>query len=302
MSDRFRILHVIGGSEFGGAVWIVLSYIHMLQEHGCEVVVVSSNDSVGEIYNKAGCNVISSIEIRRNINLFRDFVATMKLANVCRRYRFHAVHTHTSKGGFVGRAAARLAGVPIILHTSHGFAFNEFSSSITVWAYKTLERLAARWCDRIITVSNFHREWALRFGIARPEKIVAIQNGISADRMVISRDADQVRREFGISPEDKLIGVICRLVPQKGLKSLLGAMSLVFAGEPHAKLLLVGKGPIEEELREEVRRRKIIDHVVFAGFGQISGILSMLATSSFRQHCMKDYPCRYWRRWLWGKQ
>jgi glycosyltransferase involved in cell wall biosynthesis len=268
---KVRVLHVIGGSEFGGAVWIILSYIQMLQEHGCEVIVISSNNTVADIYIKAGCRVITTIKMHREIKLVSDLIAIAKLAKVCREYRINAVHTHTSKGGFVGRAAAWIARVPIIIHTVHGFAFSEFSAPSTVYAYSALERLAAFWCDRIISVSNFHREWALRLGIAPPWKIVTIHNGISRDRLLVSKNADQVREEFCITPEEKLIGVFCRLVPQKGLELLLNAIPSVLNRKPHIKLLLVGKGPSSKELYDQACRMNINNKVVFAGFREDIG-------------------------------
>lgn len=266
MSKSIRVLHVIGGSEFGGAVWIILSYIQVLQAHGCDVIVISSNEAVGKVYRNAGCEVVPIFEMRREIHPIRDLVAVKKIANVCREFRIDIVHTHTSKGGFLGRAAAWLAGVPVVLHTLHGFAFHELSPKFTIYAYAALERLATYWCDRIITVSDFHRDWALRLHIAPPDKIVTVHNGISMARLKISRKREAIREEFGITQKDMVIGVIGRLSPQKGLEFLLEAMPLLLKKQPNIKLLLVGKGPIMKDLEDQVIRLEIKERVVFAGF------------------------------------
>ena len=80
MSKSIRVLHVIGGSEFGGAVWIILSYISMLQARGCDVIVISSNESVGKVYQNAGCEVVPIFEMRREIHPILDLVAVKKIA------------------------------------------------------------------------------------------------------------------------------------------------------------------------------------------------------------------------------
>ena len=118
-----RVLQVVGGSKFGGAVWVVLSYVEALQEHGCEVTVCSSVEPVADVFRAAGCEIVSIDEMTREIHPWRDLVSLVRLTKVCRQGGFDVVHTHTSKGGFIGRAAARLAGTPIVLHTAHGLRF-----------------------------------------------------------------------------------------------------------------------------------------------------------------------------------
>src|ERR1700690_2038275 len=117
-----RVLQVIGGSKFGGAVWVIHGYVEELQDQGCEVTVCTSVEPVAAVFRDAGCAIVSVPEMTRAINPPLDLISVVKLARICRRGRFDVVHTHTSKGGFVGRAAARLARVPVVLHTAHGFA------------------------------------------------------------------------------------------------------------------------------------------------------------------------------------
>ena len=212
---RIRVLQVVGGSKFGGAVWVIMSYVEALQEHGCEVTVCTSVEPVADVFRAAGCEIVSIEEMTREINPWRDLVALVKLTRVCRQGRFEVVHTHTSKGGFIGRAAARLAGVPVVLHTAHGFAFHESSSPVGAAVYTRLERLAGRWSDNLLTVSDYHRRWAIRERLAAPERIVTVRNGISRSRLVVVRDRCEVRSELGIEENEVLLVSIGRLATQK---------------------------------------------------------------------------------------
>jgi glycosyltransferase involved in cell wall biosynthesis len=272
-----RVLHVLGGTEFGGAIWVVQSYVEALMEHGCAVTICATADRVTDLFRRVGCEIVEIPEMVRAIDPRRDAIAVAKLARVIRRRRFDVVHTHTSKGGIVGRAAARLAGVPIVLHTAHGFAFHERSSRRSMAVYVTLERLAARWSDRIITVSEFHRQWALDLGIGSPDKVVTIHNGISRARLAVSPSRTDVRQDLGLAEDDLVIASIGRLAAGKGLEDLVAALPEVLRAQPRARLLLAGDGPLRQELEAQVRAADLEGSVRLPGFRQDVGDLLMAA-------------------------
>lgn len=266
MKHKIKVLQVIGGSEFGGAVWIILGYIQMLQEHGFEVLVNTSTQAVADVFRNAGCEIIPIHQMRRQINPVLDAVSIRKLARICRDRDIEIVHTHTSKGGFLGRAAARIAGVPIVIHTAHGFAFHENSSGAAIRTYAGIERMAAHWCDRITTVSDFHRDWALRLKIAPADKIVTVHNGIAPERLELTRDRSDARKELGCDENNILLGVVGRLAAQKGLESMLEVMPKIISERPETRLVIVGEGPVEGKLKNQCKRLGLCNYVVFTGF------------------------------------
>lgn len=261
-----RVLQVVGGSKFGGAVWVVLSYVEALQEHGCEVTVCSSVEPVADVFRGAGCEIVSIDEMTREIHPWRDLVSLVRLTRVCRQGGFDVVHTHTSKGGFIGRAAARLAGTPVVLHTAHGFAFHESSSPVATALYTRLERLAGRWSDRVLTVSDFHRQWAIQERLAPPDRIVTVRNGISRRRLVVTRDRVQVRNELGVEERDVLLVSVGRLATQKGLATLIEALPRTLSGGVGVRLVLVGEGPLRSALEAQVAAAQLTGAVNFLGF------------------------------------
>lgn len=261
-----RVLQVLGGTQFGGAIWVVRDYVEALQDHGCTVAVCASVDSVAEVFERKGCEIVPIDEMCREIDPRRDIVALAKLARLCRDRRFDVVHTHTSKGGFLGRAAARLAGVPVVIHTAHGFAFHESSSSLSMAFYTRLERLAGRWCDCVATVSEFHHDWALKQRLASPEKIVTLRNGISRARLVVSRGRHEVRRELSIDDGDVLLLSTARLAGGKGLEALILAMPEVLKRDDRVRLVLVGEGPSRLDLEAQARTAGVASAIRFLGF------------------------------------
>src|SRR5262249_11397663 len=202
-----------------------------------------------------------------------DLAGLVRLRNFLRKEPYHIVHTHTSKAGFVGRLAARLAGVPVIVHTAHGFAFHEASPASVRLFYSTLERIAARWCDRIVSVSEFHRRWAIELGMCSPGQIMAISNGI-AD-ISRNRDADvaELRRQLGARCGDLVVLSMARLVADKGLEYLVEAAAMLPSTGRRIHVVIAGDGPARGRLEQLAVTLGVTDRVTFLGFREDVGDL-----------------------------
>src|SRR5262249_62239103 len=101
------------------------------------------------------------------------------------------------RGGAAGRA-----GVPVVLQPAHGLPPHERALRHIVRFYSTLERWAARWCDRVITVSDFHRRWGIDLGIAGPNRIVAIPNGAAAVQPAEPSTVQKLRTHLAIGADE----------------------------------------------------------------------------------------------------
>src|SRR5207245_1504278 len=183
-----------------------------------------------------------------------------------RRDRYHIVHTHTTKAGTLGRIAARLAHVPVVVHTPHGHAFHGYLNSAGSEALKWVERWLAHWADRIICVSEAEREDHLRLRIGPPEKFEVIHSCADIERFGRARIASSwQRRHLGLPPDGPLVGCVARLVPVKGVHYLLEALQSIRAAVPQATVVFVGDGPLRPELERRAAVLGLDGAVTFLG-------------------------------------
>ena len=269
-----KLIHVIGDSRFGGAGRIILRLGQIGQAQGWQVDILTTDTVLQQAVKQHGLGIITLDVIRRKIRPLWDLAGLVRLWDFLRREHYAIVHTHTSKGGFVGRLAARLAGVPVIVHTAHGFAFHERSQPWARLFYSTLECIASRWCDRIVSVSEFHRRWALELGICRPPKILAIPNGIAALASPGVVPAD-LREELGVREDELLILSMARLAPDKGLEYLIEAAALLLRTERRFRIAIAGDGEVRAQLEELAFNLGVSDRVRLLGFREdVSDLLA----------------------------
>lgn len=200
-----------------------------------------------------------------------DLRALWELTRHLRRERYDIVHTHNSKTGFIGRLAARLAGVPAVVHTVHGFAFHESETPIRRWLFRTLERLAAPWADHTIFISKPLVEWARQESILKngaPHSVV--YSGIDLDHFhpVDANEKQRLRERLGLKPDHFVAGIVSKLWEGKGHDTLLTAFAQVIQQFPQARLLVVGEGYLRPQLERLAADLGIADKVIFTGFMQ----------------------------------
>lgn len=262
-----RVLHIIGSSKFGGIYVGTCLECQMALEHGIEPYVLTTDPTAEELCAQNAIRVVKFEGIDRPIRPWKDWADTQRLEDYLRSDRFEIVHTHTTKGGMIGRYAAWKARVPAIIHTAHGFASHEFSP---FWARKSVafvERRAARWCDRVVVLNTYDEAFAREFCEAK--KVVYIPNAIPTDRLGVLQRADRatLREQAGIPEKAWVIGNICRLSFQKNLGQFLQALArLREVGGQAVYGVLIGKGDSSESLKEMAKRLGVADRLVFLGF------------------------------------
>src|SRR5215218_2575252 len=209
-SEPIRVMRIISRMNIGGPATHVVLLNAGLDCGGYDCLLVTGSEGASEgslrdlaVENDLRLAIIP--ELGREIAPWSDFVTLVKLYRFMRRERPHVVHTHTAKAGFVGRIAARLAGVPVVLHTFHGHVFHGYFSPAKTQLFLLIERLGARLSTRIITISPRLREEIAQFGVTGRERIEVIPLGFELD--AFAAQARAIRgsgRSLRLPPDAKL--------------------------------------------------------------------------------------------------
>ncbi len=206
-------------------------------------------------------------DLVRRIDLFCDLRAGITLYKHIRREKPALVHTHSSKAGILGRLAARLAGVPLIVHTPHGHVFYGHFGPAASRAFLILERIFDRMTHRLIALTEGERKDYLDLSVSGPQKIDIIHSGVDIDRFLPGRtDIADLKKQLGIKADSLVVGTIGWLQPVKAPGVLLDAMLPIWGKKIDALLVFVGQGELETALREKAIARGVEDRVFFLGW------------------------------------
>ena len=251
-SDRIRIVHILEAT-FGGTRKHLMYLATRLDRSRFDVTVICStlrNPSfTADIETLLGLGIrVKVIQMRRRIHPWSDFVAFTRLYLFLRNGSYDIVHAHSSKAGFIGRIAARLARVPVILYTPHAFSFHRGILG-TRRLYLFLERFAALFTDTIVAVSEGERELALRYGVAGSGDVVVIRNGVDLTEFDVSVNVDALGKHLGIEGARKTVGMVGRVCAQKGYRYFIEAASEVAKVRSGVRFVMVGSGDLDDAMR-----------------------------------------------------
>lgn len=242
-----------------------LPFLEFLHKRGFQVCAAFTEGKFTPLIQEKGVKTFN-IPIERGINPVKDFISFLKLYNLIKKEKFDIVHTATSKAGFIGRCAAWSARTPVVIHTSHELPQNSTRNPVLKFFYRCLEKIASKWTDKLITVSNPNVEQILKEKIAPKEKIYLVPNGIDVERFDIKIDKAKKKEALGIDKESILIGAVGRLEKVKGHKYLLEAASRVVKDFPKAVFYIIGEGPLKDYLIKEINAKGLQKNVILGGF------------------------------------
>jgi glycosyltransferase involved in cell wall biosynthesis len=280
------VLHVITRLTLGGSSENTVSQILALRRAGydCQLVIGAAESETATLDDarRRGCPLVALDALGREVAAGRDVAALTALVRLLRHQRPLIVHTHTSKAGLLGRLAARMAGVPIVIHQPHGHIFYGYYGAARSALFVRIERLAAHWTDRIVTLTERGTEEHLAQGIGRREQYVAIPSGVPTTALraqAPSRAAARAR--LGIGEDDFVVAGVGRLVYVKGFELLVAALPAVLGEIPGARIVLVGDGPDRTSLESQAAGLGVAGRVMFAGAvdGAAGGLLEYLAAA-----------------------
>ncbi len=273
-----RVLQVITRMVRGGAARVVLELLRGLPPGEFRQTLVCGAEGRPELLSEAartGARRIEVPELVREVRPGRDLAALLRLGRIFRDERPHVAHAHTYKAGILASVAARMSGVPAVVFTPHGHIFAPGASIPGVpeegWKLRALRwvtRAAQSCAHRVTALSEADLRDQLELGLAPRSRYAVVSNGI---------DLARFEPAFGVAaagPDRPVIGAVGRFTPEKGHRYLVEALGPVRRRFPRARLVLVGFGELEPELRSQARRLGLGEAVAFPGERESAEVLS----------------------------
>jgi len=212
----------------------------------------------------AGAHVVQVPRLRRPLSPVADMLALIWLFGYFRRERPAIVATHTAKAGTLGRLAAAIAGVPVIIHTFHGHVLDGYFGRLSTSFFLFVERFLGRLTTQFIAISPEIAADLDRMGIGRG-KTTVVRLGLDLDQLT-SHQGGRLRSDLGVPPNAPLVGIVGRLVPIKAHDLFLASAAMVAVTRPDVHFAIVGDGELRDQLGDEVSRAGLSDRVHFAGW------------------------------------
>jgi len=271
----------------------LLPLIDGMQQLGWEVTAVCSDGKDIAMLRRRGYR-IETIPIARSLNPWLALRSLVFLAGYLRQRKFHVLHVHTPVAALIGRIAAKLAGIPLVIYTAHGFYFHDDMPGWRRAFFVMLERIGGRYTDLLFCQSSEDAKVAVTEGIIPAGQVVAIGNGVDVARFdpAEAGTGAAVRSALGIPKEAFLIGFIGRMVREKGVEEFLRAAASLASHYPNLWVLLVGDRLASDHAQSvdnglSEARRVMGDRLVTTGFRddipQLLAAMDLFCLPSWRE-------------------
>lgn len=283
---RLHVCHVITKLELGGAQQNTLYTVsHLDRERFAPSLIAGPGGLLdGEAAAVEGAAFETCRFLGREIRPGVDALALADLVRRLRRLAPDLVHTHSSKAGVLGRLAAALAGVPVIVHSVHGWGFHPFQPEAERRAFVLTERLAAAATTHWIAVSHANRDDGVAHRILEPERCSVIRSGIRLAPFEAAAGSRALRAELEVPEGAPLVGMVACLKPQKAPVDFVEVAAAVCRERPDAHFVLAGDGVLRGEVEAAVERHGLGSRFQLLGWRRdpelvIGGLDLMVLTS-----------------------
>ena len=238
-----RIAHIVPTDRI--AYLLLKNSLMRLRAAGFDVCVIcgpAPEGNYAEELRACGLDVVH-VPFAREISPITDARCGAALTRAIKRGGFELVHSHNPKGGLLGPPACRLAGCRAVLHTVHGLLFNEHTRGLHRALALGAERWTAAWCDHLLFQSEEDFAYARDHRFKAPERLHLVGNGIDEshfDRNRCPKARIEKRRELGFGGSDVVVGIVGRLVAEKGYREFFEMAGRLAQTRSEVRLLVVG--------------------------------------------------------------
>lgn len=292
MERRIKVIHITNTDFF--VRFLLFSRLLSLKEEGYDIYVICSGGRwIPEII-KTGIKV-KIIKTSRRINPVADLISLIRMIWYLQREKFDIVHTHNPKTGLLGQIAAKIVRTPIIINTVHGFYFHDNMNPWVRKFYIFWEKIAALCSDLIFSENSEDIQIALNEKICAKKKIRYLGSGVDLSyfdpKLVKSEQIREKKREIGLeSGKDNIVGIVGRLVYEKGYLEFFRAAKIIKQKISNVKFLVIG--PMEKEKKDAVdlnivKELGIQNDVLYLGIikdiPEVYSIMDVVVLPSYRE-------------------
>ena len=268
MTSKPKVIHVITKLELGGAQKVTLMTLERLPREQYELALVTGPDGLlvdwANRIENLHCAWIPSLV--REVRPVQDLTTLFKLIQLFRRERPQIVHTHSSKAGLLGRWAAKVAGVPLIFHTAHGFGFHDFQRPAVKRIYVWLEKVTAQITTKLVVVSYANAEKGELNGVFKRGDWILCRDAISVREFMQPGPRRQKLQEWGIPDGRVVVGMIACLKPQKSPVDFVDVAARVLKQNQQVHFVLAGDGELRPEVEKRIAEHGIGDRLTLLGW------------------------------------
>jgi glycosyltransferase involved in cell wall biosynthesis/ribosomal protein S18 acetylase RimI-like enzyme len=272
--------------------FLLMGQLRRLRDEGFDVTAISAPGQYVDDLEAEGIRHVAWPHATRAWNLGADFRAFRELVTIFRNGRFHVVHTHNPKPGVMGRLAARVARVPIVVNTVHGFYATPEDPVSRRLPVVAMEWVAARFSDLELYQSGEDLRWARRRGVVSASRSQFLGNGTDLVRFdpsaVPSARVAELRDELGIPDGVMVVGTVGRMVAEKGYREFFEAARRIRAVMPDVRFVAIGE--TDDSKPDAIRASEIgerSDEVVFTGWRsdipELLALMDVFVLASWRE-------------------
>jgi len=264
---KIKVLHIITKLELGGAQQNTIFTVNNLNKEKFDAYLAFGGGGIltEETMQRLSEKAILIPCLLREINPYYDLLALIKLYKIIKQIKPQIVHTHSSKAGILGRTASFIAGVPVIIHSIHGFGFNKYQNKFLYFLLKGTEKLVSKFTTHFIAVSQANIEQGIKEKLFDLNKVSLIRSGIDLNYFK-SINESTIRREFNIDISSSIITMIACFKPQKAPLDFIYIAEKIVQFRKNIKFLLVGDGELRQEIENEIRKRNLENYVILTGW------------------------------------
>lgn len=298
-----RVAHVITRMIIGGAQEnTLLNCLDLIRDFGDDVLLITgpSVGPEGDLLSegRAGELPVRVLPgLRRAIHPWRDWRARNAIRDAIAEFQPDVVHTHSAKGGMLGRHAAWSLRVPAVVHTVHGAPFHPYQNGVAREFFRRCERWAAQRCHRMISVADAMTDLMVDANVAPREKFKTIYSGMDVEPFLAAeKQRGDTRKRYGLDEQHVVVGKIARLFHLKGHDDLITAAVNVVQRNPNVRFLLVGDGILKSTICERIDSLGLTENFIFTGLvppaevPSLIGAMDILVHTSYREGLARTLP------------